>query len=112
MKRIVIYTGLAGMLFVCSCDKHNVLLAERARVEAEIKQCQDEMAAIDAKVLPFGVDLSIAQGRMETQVAAGKARLAGMEQELAALSKKCSEGEAAMKTLRAQLDAYKAKFVR
>lgn len=111
-KRIVFYTGIAGMLLVCSCDKHNVLMAERMRVETQIKKAHEDLAALDAKAIAMGVDLAVAHVSVESQTANMKAKNTALEQELAVLSAKCEDGEETIKTLRAKLDAYKAKHLR
>lgn len=112
MKRVIQYTTIAGMLLACSCDKHNVLLTERARVEAEIKRAQDDLSAIDQKMMSLGMDVVIAQNRLTAQNSEGKRKNEQLEQELVRLTNKCSEGEAAVKALRGRLDSYKAKYLR
>ncbi len=100
------------MLLVCSCDKHNVLLAERSRVEAEIKRGLEELSLIDQKSLSLGMDISVAHVSLDMQSKEWTRKNSFIEQELAQMNKKCVEGEAAIKVLRSRLDAYKAKYIR
>jgi chromosome segregation ATPase len=87
-------------------------MAERVQVESEIKRLLAEAKSLDDKVLSSGVDASSIGFTLERHNSELVRRNVLLEQELASLSKKCSEGEELVKSLRPQLDAYKAKFVR
>jgi len=103
---------LSSVLFLCSCDKHKLLMAERDQVESETKRMLEETKSLDSKFFSLGNEASTASLtlQMNNRDLAYKNTL--MEQELATLSKKCSEGEEMVKTLRPRLESYKAKFVR
>lgn len=111
-KPLLLSICLSGVLFLCSCDKHKLLMAERFQVESEIKRLLDETKSLDDKFLSLKVNASTARVTMERHNAELVRNNAMLEQELASLSKKCAEGEEMVKTLRPQLDSYKAKFVR
>ena len=112
MKRLLIFTGLSTLLLATSCEKHNLLLKERQQIEADIKRGNDELQALDAKFAALGVDPFAAATTMERQHASWLVRISQQEQELAYLSKKCSDGEEGLKSLRPRIDSYKARFAR
>ncbi|MFN0080729.1 MAG: hypothetical protein ACKVY0_30030 [Prosthecobacter sp.] len=112
MKHLLIITGLAGLLLASSCEKHDLLLKERADVEAAIKQGNDDLQALDAKIFTFGANPESALINLERFHADWMKKNASLEQELAYISKKCSDGEDALKKMRPRLDSYKAKFAR
>ncbi len=112
MKHPLIITGLAGLLLASSCEKHDLLLKERADVEAAIKQVNDDLLALDNKIFTFGANPESAAINLERLYADRVQKNTQLEQELALLGKKCSDGEDALKKLRPKLDSYKARFVR
>jgi hypothetical protein len=112
MKHPLIITGLAGLLLASSCEKHDLLLKERADVEAAIKQGSDDLLALDNKIFTFGANPESAAINLERLNAGWVQKNAQLEQEMALLSKKCSDGEDELKKLRPKLDSYKARFVR
>jgi chromosome segregation ATPase len=112
MMRFFTFLGLAGLLLLSSCDKHNVLLREKAAIEASVKQANEEMRAVDlkfealrARPIPYGLTL---ERQLEEEVKRNKK----LEEELAFLSRKCADGEDVLKRLRPSLDSYKAKYLR
>ncbi len=112
MIRFFTSLGLACLLLLSSCDKQNVLLRERATIEASIKQANEDMRAIDlkfealrARPIPYGMTL---ERQLEEEVKKNKK----LEEELAFLSKKCADGEDVLKRLRPSLDSYKTKYLR
>ena len=111
MTRPPIFIILATMVLASSCDKPRKLLNERAQIEAEIQRANEEMRALDAKFdalrkAPISYGMTLDHHLQE--VARKNAKL---EADLAYLSKKCAEGEAALNELRPRLDAYKAKYM-
>ncbi|MDZ4405198.1 hypothetical protein [Prosthecobacter sp.] len=112
MKLILIFTGLAALLLTSSCEKHNTLLNERARIEAEIKQCQETLQALDAKFETLGANAVSAVTVFERQQAEWMQKNTRLEQELAYISNKCSDGEEALKQARPRVDSFKSKFAR
>ena len=112
MKSLLILASLAFMVLASSCDKPRTLSNERALVEAEIQRANEELRNIDAKFealrnAPISYGMTLDRHREEATKKNAK-----LEAELAFLSKKCAEGEAALRELRPRLDSYKAKFLR
>ncbi|MGV3664214.1 MAG: hypothetical protein ACO1TE_28840 [Prosthecobacter sp.] len=112
MKFFVLFIALTGLVFLSSCEKHNRLITEVKRIEAEVKQSYEEMAVIDSKTAAFGADSHIAIINLERQNTDWTRKNAAIEAELATQSKKCTDGEAAVKEFRPKVDAYKAKYFR
>lgn len=111
-KPLLLSICLSGVLFLCSCDKHKLLMAERDQVESEIKRLLDEAKALDGKFFSLGIDASTASMKLQMQNRDIAHKNSLLEQELASLSKKCTEGEEMVKSLRPRLESYKANFVR
>lgn len=111
-KRFLSSICLSSVLFLCSCDKPKLLMAERDQVESEIKRLLDEAKSLDDKVLSSGVDASSIRFTLERHNSELVRNIVLLEQELASLSKKCSEGEEMVNSLRPRLESYKARFVR
>jgi len=112
MKSLLIFTSIAAMTLASSCDKPRILRNERASVEAEVQRANEEMRNIDAKfealrTAPISYGMTLDRHRDE----AVKKNLK-LQEELAFLSKKCAEGEAALSELLPRLDSYKAKYLR
>jgi predicted RNase H-like nuclease (RuvC/YqgF family) len=112
MNQLLIFAHLANLLFLSSCNKQELLLAERTKLEAELKQGHDELRELDSKFASLGQDSVTASITIQRQNAEWLRKNTSLEAELAFISGKCSEGEAALKQLRPRLDSYKAKFVR
>lgn len=112
MKHFVLFTALAGMFLLPSCDKHNRLIEEVKKVDAEIKQSYAELAVIDSKLATYGPDADTAILALERQNADWVRKNTSLEVELANMSKLCTDGEASIKEARPRVDAYKAKYSR
>jgi len=112
MKFFVLLSALFGMLLLPSCEKHNRLIEEVKALDAEIKKNYDELAVIDAKAASFGTDIEVAIMTLESQNLDWAHKNAVIEADLASKSKKCTDGEAAIKEFRPKVDAYKAKYSR
>lgn len=112
MKLFVLFTALVGMVFLSSCEKHNRLIEEVKKIDAEIKQSYADLAVVDAKLATYGADADLAALSLERQHAEWTRKNAALEAELATKSKQCTEGEAAVKELRPKVDAYKSKYLR
>ncbi|MFO1483186.1 MAG: hypothetical protein U1F71_07435 [Verrucomicrobiaceae bacterium] len=112
MKQAVIVTHIMVLLLATSCEKHNMLLKERENAEADIRRGNDELHAMDAKFASLGLDPIAAAITLERQHSEWQKHILKQEQDLAALSKKCSDGEEELKALRPRIDSYKTKFVR
>jgi len=100
------------MTLASSCDKPRLLRNERASIEAEIQRANEEMRNIDAKfealrTAPISYGMTLDRHREEAAKKNAK-----LEEELAYLSKKCTDGETALSELRPRLDSYKAKYLR
>lgn len=106
-----VFIGLSGM-FLCSCDKHKLLMAEREQVESEINRMQAETKLLDDKFLSLKVDASSARVILDRNNTELAHKNAALEQELSLLGKKCSDGEGVVKSLRPKLESYKSKFAR
>ncbi|WP_397381372.1 hypothetical protein [Prosthecobacter sp.] len=111
MNRPLILTSLAAIILASSCDQPRVLITERANIEAEILRTNEEMRAIDAKfetlrASPFSYGKTF--DRHYEDVLKKNTELEG---ELAYMSKKCAEGEAALREIHTRLDTYKAKYL-
>jgi len=104
--------GLSSVLFLCSCDKPKLLMAERDQVVADIKRLLEEAKALDGKFFSLGIDASTASMKLQmgNRDIAHKNTL--LEQELATLSKKCTQGEEMVKSMLPRLESYKARIVR
>lgn len=103
---------LSSMLFLCSCDKPKLLMAEKDHVESEIKRLLDEAKTLDGKFFSLGIDAATASMKFEMQNRDLARRNTLLEQELTTLSKKCTEGEEMIKSLLPRLESYKAKLAR
>jgi len=112
MKRYIIFTGVSGLLLICSCDKQNALIAERAQIEETLGKMQEEVKAMDASLLSLGSDPYIAKINLDRQSGDLMKQGALLEKELADLSRKCTEGEESLERLRTRVDSYKANFMR
>lgn len=112
MKPFVLFTVLAGMFLLPSCEKHNRLIEEVKQIDAEIKQSYAEMATIDSKLTTYGMDPDMAIMNLERQNAEWARKNAAIEVDLATRSKQCADGEAAVKDFRPRVDAYKSKYSR
>ena len=111
MNRPLILTSLAIIILASSCDKPRALSTERAGVEAEIMRANEEMRSIDAKFDALR-NAPIAYGMtLDRHLDAAVKKNAKLEAELALISKKCADGEVALRELRPRLDAYKAKYL-
>lgn len=69
MNHPLILTGLAVLLTTSSCTKHQRLLNERAGLEEQINQGQEELKALDAKFATLGADFVTAMVVFERQTA-------------------------------------------
>lgn len=112
MKPFVLFTVLAGLFLLPSCEKHNRLIEEVKKIDADIKQAYAELATIDSKLVAYGGDPDMAIMTLERQNAEWVRKNASLEVELASKSKQCTEGEAAIKEFRPRVDAYKNKYSR
>ncbi len=111
MFRPPILTCLAAIILASSCDKPRVLINERANVEAEIQRANEEMRSVDAKFEALRT-APISYGKtLDRHYEDAVKKNAELEAELAYLSKKCADGEAALSEIRPRLDAYKAKYL-
>lgn len=104
--------AFAGLLLLPSCEKQNRLMDEAKKTDVEIQKYFEELTAIDAKMAVYGRDADLAIIAVERQNADWARKNTALENELAAKSKKCTDGEAAMKNLRPRVDSYKAKYSR
>lgn len=111
IRHFLIFTACAS-LFLSSCEKHDALLNERARIEQEIRQGQEALRALDSKFESLGTDAVAASVVLERQHADWTQKNAMLEQSLAYISSKCSEGEETLKQMGPRVAAYKAKFLR
>ncbi len=101
-----IFTALAGILLASSCDKNEPLSKERAGLEADFTHGNEEMGNLDAELAQGTntIDLNL----LEQQHAEWVKYNASIEQALAGLSKKCTQGDDLLKKVQSKLDAYKA----
>ncbi len=107
-----IYMVLSSVLFLCSCDKPKLLMAEKDQAESEIKRLLDEAKTLDGKFFSLGIDAATASMKLQMQNRDLAHKNTLLEQELATLSKKCTEGEEMVKSLLPRLESYKAKLAR
>ncbi len=112
MKFFILFTALASIFMLPSCDKHNRLIEEVKKGDVELKGLQAEMAVLDSKLAVYGVAPDTATLVLERQNAEWARKNTALEVELAAKTKQCNEAEAAMKEFRPRVDAYKAKYFR
>lgn len=87
-------------------------MAEKDQVESEIKRLLDEAKTLDGKFFSLGIDAATASMKLQMQNRDIAHKNTLLEQELATLSKKCSEGEEMVKSLLPRLESYKAKLAR
>jgi hypothetical protein len=101
-----IFTALAGILLASSCDKNEPMSQEQARLEAEFNRGNEEMRNLDAELVQGTntIDLNL----LEQQHVECVKYNAAIEQALAGLSKKCTQGDDLLKKVHSKLDAYKA----
>lgn len=106
MNHPYIFTALAGILLASSCDKNEPMSKEQARFEAEFNQGNEEMLRLDTELAQgtHTADLSL----LEQQHVESVKYNAAIEQALAGLSKKCTQGDDLLKKVHSKLDAYKA----
>lgn len=106
MKSLFVFTGLAGILLASSCDKQNALSKQQAELEREFVQSNKEMRDLDAELAQgtHTIDMKL----LEQQHMEWVKYNAAIEQALAGLSKKCTQGEDLLKKVHSKLDAYKA----
>jgi|GEM_PF-3575658 len=104
MNHLCIFTALAGIALASSCEKHKPLSKEQAAINAELEQASGELQSLDAQIGALGST----HGLPEQQHANWLKVNAALEQTLAGLSKKCSQGDELLKKLHDKLDAFKA----
>ncbi len=106
MNHPCIFTALAGILLASSCDKNEPLTKEQAGLEAAFLQGNEELQHLDAELVQGTntIDLNL----LEQQHMEWVKYNASIEQALAGLSKKCTQGDDLLKKVHAKLDAYKA----
>lgn len=112
MKLPVVLTALTAILLTSSCNKHNLLLNEKARVEAEIAKKNQEIQSMDATLHTYGGDPVAAKIGLDRQAASLAATNQQLEKQLSEMTRRCVEGEATVESLRARVEAYKAKHFR
>ncbi|MBE2286105.1 MAG: hypothetical protein IAE77_21800 [Prosthecobacter sp.] len=112
MKPTAALTALAVILLTSSCNKHNVLMGEKAKVEAEIAKKNQEIQTMDATLHSYGMDPVAAKIGLDRQTASLAATNQLLEKQLSDMTRRCAEGEATVESLRARVDAYKAKHFR
>jgi hypothetical protein len=105
MNYLCIFTALAGIL-LASCDKNEPMSKEQAALEAQFNQGSEEMGNLDAELIQGTntFDLNL----LEQQHVEWVKYNASIEQALAGLSKKCTQGDDLLKKVQSKLDAYKA----
>lgn len=104
MKHLCIFTAMAGIALASSCDKHEPLSKEQTAMDAEFEQANGELQSLDAQIAALGST----HGLPEQQHANWLKMNTALEQTLASLSKKCSQGDELLKKLHDKLDAFKA----
>lgn len=112
MKRTLLFTGLAVAFSASSCDKPDTLLKERAVLETQIEQGQEELKALDSQFAALGTDSVTAVIVSERQSADLLQKNTALEAELAQTGQKCAETEKRLNELLPKLELYKAKLVR
>lgn len=100
-----IFTALAGIL-LASCDKNEPKSKEQAALEAEFIHGNDEMGNLDAELIQGTNTINL--NLLEQQHVEWVKYNAAIEQALAGLSKKCTQGDDLLKKVQTKLDAYKA----
>lgn len=106
MKYPCIFTALAGILLTGACDKNESMFKEQAGLDAEFLQGNEELQHLDAELVQGTntIDLNVlAQQEMEWVK-----YNAAIEQAVAGLKKKCTQGDDLLKKVQSKLDAYKA----
>lgn len=103
---------LSGVLFLCSCDKPKLLMAEREKIESEIRRLQLETKALDDKFLALGVNAANANLTLERNNSELMRTNVLLEQELVTLTKQCALGDDVVNTFRPKLESYKSRFSR
>lgn len=98
------FTALAIILLASSCDKHEPLSKEQAGLDAEIDQINGEMQSLDAQIATMGSNNVLPELQHANWLKNNKA----IEQALADLTKKCTQGDELLKKIHVKLDAYKA----
>lgn len=104
MNHLCIFTALAGIALASSCEKHEPLSKEQAALDAEFDQASGELQGLEAQIAALGNT----HGLPEQQHANWLRVNADLEQTLAGLSKKCSQGDELLKKIHDKLDAYKS----
>ena len=101
-----IFTALAGILLASSCDKNEPISKEQAGLEAGFNQGNEEMQNLDAELVQGTntIDLNL----LEQQHMEWVKYNASIEESLAGLSKKCTQGDELLKKVQSKLGAYKA----
>jgi DNA repair exonuclease SbcCD ATPase subunit len=79
-------------VLTCSCDKHQILLSERQKIEAEIKSRQEELDSYDAKFMQIKMDPAEAVALLNRQNKELASRNSMIEQEIATLDNNCADG--------------------
>lgn len=101
-----IFTALAGILLASSCDKNELISKEQAALEAEFLKGNEELQQLDAELVQGTNTLD--PNLLEQQHMEWVKYNASIEQALAGLSKKCTQGDDLLKKVQSKLDAYKA----
>ena len=112
MKSVLFFTGIAAMILASSCDKPHILHNESASVEAEIQRTEEELRNIDAKFEALRTAPVTYGMTLDRQLDEAVKKNAKLEDELAHLSKKCAEAEAAVGELHLRWDSYKTSYPR
>ncbi|MFZ2276888.1 MAG: hypothetical protein WAW39_03775 [Prosthecobacter sp.] len=100
-----IFTALAGILLAASCDKNESMSKQQAGLEAEFLQGNEELRQLDAELVhgTNTIDLNVLTQQDMEWVKYN----AAIEQALAGLKKKCTQGDDLLKKVQSKLDAYK-----
>ncbi len=88
------------------------MLGERERLEADEKQANHEIQAIEQRILGLGTEVASASVNLERQSAAAEQKAAFLQSEIDKLEETVKALEIATREYSAKVDTYKAKYLR
>lgn len=100
------FLALAGILFTSSCDKNEPLTKKQAGLETELKLGSEEMQTLDAELAQGSKNINL--NLVRQQHVEWVKYNASLEQALAGLKEKCTQGDELLKKVHTKLEAYKA----